>query len=428
MTQAFADMPLRPETKAVLAQLGFITPTPIQAAAVPAGLAGRDVLGKAMTGTGKTLAFGLPIVERLDPTRVAAQALIMLPTRELAQQVAEHLAAVAAGRGLKVALLVGGEKVRFQLPRIPGSQIIVGTPGRILDLLKERMLHIEWAECLVLDEFDRMLDMGFIDDVKSIVAKLPKDHQSMLFSATVPAEIRRLAETFLRDPMEIVIESGLRPAEKADQRAFRVKPHERLEILLRLIAKELRGDPEKTLLVFANTRIAVAELDRELWGRGLPAAALSGEFEQSRRFMVMDSFREKKTRVLVATDVASRGLDVDHVGHVINYDVPLECEDYIHRIGRTARAGRSGTVTTFVIPVQERKFGAILDAFGSVIKTATVHLPPGTRAARESTGRTLSSPRAGRGTGRPPRGGSRSPRGQASKGRPPQRGARRTKR
>ena len=419
-------MTLRPETKAVLAQLGFVNPTPIQAEAVPVGLAGRDILGKAMTGTGKTLAFGLPIVERLDPTRVAAQALILLPTRELAQQVAEHLANIAAGRGLKVGLLVGGEKVRFQLPRIPGSQVIVGTPGRILDLLKERMLHLEWVECLVLDEFDRMLDMGFIDDVKSIVAKLPTDHQSMLFSATVPAEIRKLADAFLRDPVEIVIESGLRPAQNADQRAFRVRPHERLEILLRMIARELREDPDRTMLVFANTRLAVAELDRELWGRGLPAAALSGDFEQSRRFMVMDSFREKKTRVLVATDVASRGLDVDHVGHVINYDVPLECEDYINRIGRTARAGRSGTVTTFVVPLQARKFLAIQKALGPVIKTASVQLPAGARIARESMGRTLSSPRAGAGARGAHQRSARPPRTASGKGRTPRRHTKRS--
>ncbi|MSR73983.1 MAG: DEAD/DEAH box helicase [Planctomycetes bacterium] len=408
MDLTFADMALRPELKAALAGLGFVKPTPIQAEAIPYGLAGRDILGKAQTGTGKTLAFGLPLVERLDPTRVAAQALVLLPTRELAQQVSEHLAAVATPRGLKVALIVGGEKIRFQLPRIPGSHIIVGTPGRVLDLLKERMLHIEWAECLVLDEFDRMLDMGFIDDVKSIVAFMPKERQTMLFSATVPPEIRKLTTWFLRDAKEIVIEQGLRPAARAEQRALRVAPRERLEILLRLIGRELHEDPERTVLVFANTRIAVAELDRELFGRGLPAAALSGDFEQSRRFAVMDGFREKRIRVLVATDVASRGLDVDHVGHVINFDVPLEVEDYIHRIGRTARAGRSGVVTTFVIPLQERKFLPIAEAMGSSMKIGSVRLPPGSKMAVESFGHALRSARAPRGG---PRSGERSSRG-----------------
>ena len=426
MEQTFADMALRPELKAALAALGFVKPTPIQAEAIPYGLAGRDVLGKARTGTGKTLAFGLPMIERLDPTRVAAQALVLLPTRELAQQVSEHVAVVATARGLKVALLVGGEKVRFQLPRIPGSHIIVGTPGRVLDLLKERMLHIEWAEVLVLDEFDRMLDMGFIDDVMSIVAYMPRERQTMLFSATVPPEIRKLTNALLRDAKEIVIEAGNQPAEKADQRALRVNPRERLEIMLRLISSELQNDPESTVLVFANTRIAVAELDREFWGRGLPAAALSGDFEQSRRFAVMDGFREKRIRVLVATDVASRGLDVDHVGHVINYDVPLEVEDYIHRIGRTARAGRSGLVTTFVIPMQERKFTQIEQAMGASLRTGFASLPPGPKLAQESFGQAPRSTRAPRGGARSsssPRGsgGRGRPSGRSSEGRPPAR-------
>jgi ATP-dependent RNA helicase DeaD len=398
-------MELRPEVKAALDALGFTHPTPIQARAVPVALLGRDVLGKAQTGTGKTLAFGLPLIERIDPTRRAAQALVLLPTRELAQQVAEHLEAVAGSRGLKVALVVGGEKLRLQLPRIPGSQIVVGTPGRVLDLLKERRLFVEWAEIFVLDEFDRMLDMGFIDDVQKIAAFLPGVRQTMLFSATIPDAIRRLAAKFLRDPVEIQIETGMKTAEKAEQRALRVRREERLEILLRMLARDVAEDPDRTVLVFANTRISVAELDRELWGRGLPAAALSGDFEQTKRFAVMDGFREKRIRILVATDVASRGLDVDHVGHVINYDVPLEPEDYIHRIGRTARAGRTGLVTTLVAPHQLRAFQRILVALPGKIRVGTVALPKGTKLAKETEGRLLRSARAGtfKGAGAGPR-------------------------
>lgn len=378
-TTRFADFALSPETLRALDGLGFTTPTPIQARALPPALEGRDVLGKAQTGTGKTLAFGLPLVERLDPTRVSAQSLVLLPTRELAQQVAEHLETVAAARGLKVALLVGGEKVRFQRARIPGRQIVVGTPGRILDLLRERLLHLEWAEVLVLDEFDRMLDMGFIDDVKRILAFLPAERQTMLFSATVPQEIRRLANGLLRDPVEIEVEAGLKTAVGVQQFALRVSPRDRLEVLFRILEDDLRPGSDQTVLIFCNTRVLVAELDRELWGRGLPAAAISGDFEQSRRFQVIDGFREKRIRILVATDVASRGLDIDHVGHVINFDVPLEPEDYVHRIGRTARAGRTGKVTTLIIPRQESYFRRITGRLGGEIRTGAARISEGQR-------------------------------------------------
>lgn len=370
--KSFDSLPLLPELKQALAALGFVSPTPIQSQAIPYGLEGRDVLGQAQTGTGKTLAFGLPLLQRLDPTRISAQALIMLPTRELAQQVAENLEGIAATRGLKVALLVGGEKVRFQRTKIPGRHVIVGTPGRILDLLRERLLHLEWCECLVLDEFDRMLDMGFIDDVQRIVAFLPKERQTMLFSATVPGEIRSLAKALLRNPAEISVSVGLRTVAGCEQRALRIHSSDRLEVLFRVLESDLKSEPDSTVLIFCNTRTLVAELDRELWGRGLPAAAISGDFEQSRRFQVLEGFREKRIRILVATDVASRGLDVDHVGHVINFDVPLEPEDYVHRIGRTARAGRKGRVTTLVIPSQELSFHRILDRLSSEIKVGRV--------------------------------------------------------
>lgn len=414
----FRDFSISETTLKTLDDLGFHHPTPIQERALPAGLEGRDVLGKARTGTGKTLAFGIPLIERVDPSRVSAQALVLLPTRELAQQVAEHLETAADGRSLRIALLVGGEKVRAQRARIPGRQIVVGTPGRVLDMLQERILHLEWAECLVLDEFDRMLDMGFIDDVQKIAAFLPADRQTMLFSATVPPEIKRLAAKFLRDPVVVEVESGLQTAEGATQHALRVKDSDRLDILLRLVKADL-ARADATVLVFCNTRSAVAELDREFWGQGFPAASLSGDLEQSRRFAVMDGFRERRIRVLVATDVASRGLDVDHVGHVINFDVPLEVEDYVHRIGRTARAGRQGLVTTLVIPRQEREMRRILDSLGDRIRVGRVALrgrpsrsfdPSG--AARRSGGgygpRAISGfPRRPSPRGRPAEGGGR---------------------
>jgi ATP-dependent RNA helicase DeaD len=376
-TQGFDAFELSAELRQALRGMGFVKPTPIQAMALPEALKGRDVLGKAQTGTGKTLAFGLPLLNRVDPSRVSAQALVLLPTRELAQQVAEHLEVLASARGLKVALLVGGEKVRFQRARIPGSQVIVGTPGRILDLLRENLLHIEWAEILVLDEFDRMLDMGFIDEVRRIRDFLPTERQTMAFSATVPPEIRRLLDEFLTDPFVCEVSTGLRTAEGITQHALRVAPLDRMEVLLRLLDRDIKGDQEQTVLVFCNTRRMVGELDRELFGRDFPAAAISGDYEQSRRFQVIDGFREKRIRILVATDVASRGLDVDHVGHVINFDVPLEVEDYVHRIGRTARAGRKGRVTTLVIPAQERSFVRIQGALKGEIKVGSVRLKGG---------------------------------------------------
>ena len=394
----FKDFPISPETLTVLDELGFHHPTPIQEQALPHGLAGKDVMGKARTGTGKTLAFGIPIIERIDPTRVSAQALVLCPTRELAQQVAEHLEAVAEGRGIKVALLVGGEKVRFQRVRIPGRQLVVGTPGRILDLLGERLLHLEWAECLVLDEFDRMLDMGFIDDVTKIIDFLPTDRQTMLFSATVPPEISKLTHRFLNEPIVVEVESGLQTAEGAVQRALRVSEAGRLDVLLELVRQDLATE-EDTVLIFCNTRWAVAELDRELWGHNLPAASLSGDLEQSRRFAVMDGFRERRIRVLVATDVASRGLDVDHVAHVINFDVPQEVEDYVHRIGRTARAGRKGRVTTLVIPKQRREMGRILERLGEDVRVGTVKLKNRPQRRLDESSLRLRSSRGGGGRG-----------------------------
>ena len=396
--KSFLDFGLSEEVLAVLNDRGFERPTPIQAEAIPHALTGRDVLGKAQTGTGKTLAFGLPMIERVDASRIAAQGLVLLPTRELAQQVAENLEPIAAARGLKVVLLVGGEKVRFQRHRIPGRQIVVGTPGRVLDLCREGLLHVEWAEVLVLDEFDRMLDMGFIDDVKRIVEFLPQERQTMLFSATNPPEIRKLVKEFLDDPEVVEIAAGLKTASNIEQEALRVSPHDRVEVLLRLLEKEAAATADTSILVFCNTRRMVGELDRELWGRGLPAAALSGDFEQTRRFQVMDGFRERRIRILVATDVASRGLDVDHVGLVINFDVPLEVEDYVHRVGRTARAGRSGRVITLVIRSQERSFSRIQSRFREDLRIGSVKLSGGTRRA------TLLPESPSRGS-RPPAGG-----------------------
>lgn len=411
---SFDDLELTPQTREALRRLGFATPTPIQSRAIPHGLAGRDVIGKAQTGTGKTLAFGIPLVQRLDATRISAQALVLLPTRELAQQVVAHLGPLAEAHGLRTALVVGGEKTFRQRPRIPGRQIIVGTPGRVLDFLRESFLHLEWAEYLVLDEFDRMLDLGFIDDVSSIVSYLPDQRQTMLFSATTPPESLPLARKLTRNPAVIEVGLGLQPAEKVEQRGVRVPRSKKLPVLLGLLEEDLRKDG-RTVLVFCNTKRAVSELDRELWGRSMPSAAISGDYDQTQRFAVMSGFREGRIRVLVATDVASRGLDIDHVGHVINYDVPLEVEDYVHRLGRTGRAGREGLVTTLVAPDQERSFSRILKRMGARIRLGRVAGGPAERSGGGGGGGRQGG-RGRRGDG-PPRSGRGRGRGRDGKGR-----------
>ena len=340
-----------------LHRLGFTHPTPIQEQAIPPLLQGRDLLGRAETGSGKTLAFGLPLIERVEAARVSIQALVVCPTRELAQQVADDLIAVGKDKGVKVALVVGGVHVRTQRMQIPGKQVVVGTPGRIIDLLTDRFLPVEWVEYFVMDEFDRLLDMGFLDDIKRIVKRLPRERQTALFSATVPKMILREAANLLNNPVQIEIGSARRAVDTITQRAIRTAGPKKLAIVEQILKEELAQDG--SVIIFCNTKRAVRLVDRELWAKNFSVAALSGDHEQSVRFKVMERFRNQEIRVLVATDVAARGLDIDHIGHVINFDVPFETEDYVHRIGRTGRAGRDGVVTTLVGSDDYQKFERI---------------------------------------------------------------------
>ena len=353
----FKEFGLSEPVAEALQRQGFVAPTPIQEQAIPPLLQGRDLMGRAETGSGKTLAFGIPLIERVEAQRVSIQALVVCPTRELAQQVAEDLSESGKEKGTKVALVVGGVHVRTQRMQIPGKQIVVGTPGRIIDLLEDRFLPVEWVEYFVLDEFDRLLEMGFLDDVMRIVKRLPKERQTALFSATVPKQILREAQKILNNPVQIEIGSARKAVETIDQRAIRTKSPRKLAILERLLKKELKDDG--TILVFCNTKKAVRQVDRELWAKNFSVAALSGDHEQSVRFKVMERFRNREIRVLIATDVAARGLDIDHIGHVINFDTPYEVEDYVHRIGRTARAGRDGIVTTLVGDEDRQSFDRI---------------------------------------------------------------------
>ncbi|HZN60257.1 MAG TPA: DEAD/DEAH box helicase, partial [Planctomycetota bacterium] len=331
----FAEYQIAPDVLEALAKMGIETPTPIQAACIPAILEGRDVIGKAETGTGKTIGFGAPLVGRIDTNRVAVQALVLTPTRELAQQVAGVLELLGAGRGLGVALVVGGVHASEQVLKLrSGSQVVVGTPGRVLDFLRDRTLSLVWCETLVLDEADRMLDMGFIDDVSAIIEKTPPERQTLLFSATVPVEIQKLMRRYMRNPETHSTSQGLSTVAEIRQLYVECEFPRKFKVLQKLLDANADG----TVIIFTNTRRQAIDLDRMLWGHGYSAGALHGEQEQDVRFKILESFRKGEVRILVATDVASRGLDIVEVSCVINYEIPDEAESYVHRIGRTGRA------------------------------------------------------------------------------------------
>ncbi len=350
-----------------LRRQGFSDPTPIQDKALPPLLQGRDLLGRAETGSGKTLAFGIPLIEKIEGGRVSIQALVVCPTRELASQVAEDLAETGKEKGIRVALVVGGVHVRTQRMQIPGCQVVVGTPGRIVDLLEDRFLPVEWVEYFVLDEFDRLLEMGFIEDIRRIAKRLPKERQTVLFSATVPKQIMDEAHAIMKNPVLCEIgDRAINTVSTLEQRAIRCPSSKKLMTLEKLLDHAL--DEDGTVIVFCNTKKQVRQVDRELWAKDYSVAALSGDHDQSVRFKVMERFRNREIRVLVATDVAARGLDIDHVGLVINYDVPSEVEDYVHRIGRTARAGRDGIVISFVGSEDRMGFQRIQKRLGDEIR------------------------------------------------------------
>lgn len=348
-----------------LANLGFTLPTPIQEQTIPRIIEGVDLIGKAETGTGKTLAFTSPIIGQLDPDRVAVQALVLCPTRELAQQVEEVATALGEPLGIRSALVVGGVHQGSQILKLrQGAQVVVGTPGRVLDFLGSGKIHLGWVEFVVLDEADRMLDMGFIDDVQSILEKTSKDRQTLLFSATIPPKIRSLTKRFMKSPVTVSTIAGLATVPEIRQQFVRLGGHDKSRFL-----KNILDENEKdTCIVFCNTRRAVIELDRDLWGLGYPAGSLHGDHDQDRRFKVLEGFKARQITTLVATDVAARGLDVDAVTRVINYDVPDEVETYVHRIGRTGRAGDSGLAITLVTPKDRMEWQRIVKQTGFSIE------------------------------------------------------------
>jgi ATP-dependent RNA helicase DeaD len=353
----FSDLGLPEPLLRALADVGYESPSPIQAATIPPLLAGRDVLGQAQTGTGKTAAFALPAMARLDPAQQAPQVLVLAPTRELAIQVAEAFQKYAAHLPrFRVLPIYGGQSYFPQLEALKrGVQVVVGTPGRVIDHLNRGSLDLSQLRCLVLDEADEMLRMGFIDDVETVLKKVPETRQVALFSATMPAQIKRIAQTYLKDPVEIAIKSATSTATNIRQRYWMVSGVNKLDALTRI----LEAESFDGMLIFARTKLGTQELAEKLAARGLSAAAIHGDVEQKQREKMVQSLKDGRIDILVATDVAARGLDVERISHVLNYDIPYDTESYVHRIGRTGRAGRSGEAILFVAPRERGMLGAI---------------------------------------------------------------------
>ena len=368
--RGFADLGLGPDLVAVLDGLGYEEPTPIQALAVPALLGGRDVVGLAQTGTGKTAAFALPILDRIDLDRAATQALVLAPTRELALQVCEAMTTYAARkRGLRVLPVYGGQGYGAQLAGLErGAHVVVGTPGRVMDHLDRGSLDLSGLDHLVLDEADEMLAMGFAEDVERILADTPEYKQVALFSATMPPAIRRLAKRYLHDALDLATPAARSSTSTVRQRWIPVSHHAKLDALTRLLEVE-SGDG---MIVFVRTKQATEELAERLRALGFSAAALNGDLVQAQRERTVNALKAGKLDILVATDVAARGLDVERITHVVNYDIPHDPEAYVHRVGRTGRAGRSGEAILFVTPRERRLLSSIEKVSGRPVEETGV--------------------------------------------------------
>jgi ATP-dependent RNA helicase DeaD len=354
---AFADLHLPAPVLKALKELGYETPSPIQAATIPLLMEGRDVLGQAQTGTGKTAAFALPVVAQLDIKQQAPQALVLAPTRELAIQVAEAFQSYASHvRGFHVLPIYGGQSYGPQLAALRrGVHVVVGTPGRVIDHLEKGSLDLSQLKTVVLDEADEMLRMGFIDDVEHILQQTPQERQIALFSATMPPQVKRIAKTYLRNPAEVTVAAKTSTAENITQRYWLVAGMQKLDALTRI----LEAEPFDGMIIFSRTKLGTEELASKLQARGFAASAINGDMAQQQRERTIEQLKNGKIDILVATDVAARGLDVERISHVINYDVPSDPESYTHRIGRTGRAGRSGEAILFITPRERGLLKAI---------------------------------------------------------------------
>ncbi|AQS38086.1 ATP-dependent RNA helicase CsdA [Shewanella psychrophila] len=371
--QTFRELGLSEPLLRALDDLGYEKPTPIQAASIDPLMAGKDILGQAQTGTGKTGAFALPLLNSIDPSVHAPQILVLAPTRELAVQVAEAFASYAKFmKGLHVLPIYGGQSMHQQLNALRrGPQIIVGTPGRVMDHMRRGTLKLDSLKAMVLDEADEMLKMGFIDDIEWILEHTPKQRQLALFSATMPEQIKRVANKYLTEPVHVKIAATTTTVETIEQRFVQVSQHNKLEALVRVL------EVEKTegIIIFVRTRNSCVELAEKLEARGYASSPLHGDMNQQARERAVDQLKRGKLDIIIATDVAARGLDVERIGHVVNYDIPYDTEAYVHRIGRTGRAGRTGMAILFVTHREMRMLRTIERATKSRISPMDVPSP-----------------------------------------------------
>jgi ATP-dependent RNA helicase DeaD len=352
----FTDLGLSEPILDALRDVGYESPSPIQEQAIPPLLEGRDVIGQAQTGTGKTAAFGLPLMEFVDPSDDDVQALVLTPTRELCIQVTQALRAYGARKGIDPVAVFGGAPIRTQQAQLrQGGQVVVGTVGRVLDLISRHSLMLHAARYIVLDEADEMLDLGFLEDVEKILSLAPGSRQTALFSATMPNEIKRLAERHLYDPVTVKVKAATLTIDTVEQFYVETKPQDKVETLVRVLEAERPAQA----IVFTRTKIRAEQLFKTMRDKGMNVKALHGDMSQGSRDGVMIGFKGGRTTILVATDVAARGLDISTVTHIVNFDVPTSPDVYVHRIGRTGRVGRSGRAITFIEPRQKRDLEAI---------------------------------------------------------------------
>jgi ATP-dependent RNA helicase DeaD len=352
----FSDLGLSQPLLDALEHLGYEEPTPIQEQTIPHLLRGSDVIGQAQTGTGKTAAFGLPMLEQVDPEAEEVQGLVLTPTRELCIQVTQAVRAYGAQKGVDVVAVFGGAPIRDQQAQLrKGGHVVIGTVGRVLDLISRHSLILHDCRYVVLDEADEMLDLGFLEDVEKILSLLPAGRQTALFSATMPPPIRRLAERYLWDPVTVKVKATTLTVDTVEQFSLEVAPRDKPEALARV----LKAERPQQAIVFVRTKVRCDQLFRTLKDRGMNVRALHGDMSQGARDGVMLAFKDGRVPILVATDVAARGLDISTVTHVINYDVPTSPDVYVHRIGRTGRIGRQGRAITFYEPRQKRELEAI---------------------------------------------------------------------
>ncbi|CAN2041579.1 ATP-dependent RNA helicase DeaD [Candidatus Magnetomoraceae bacterium gMMP-15] len=356
MTNEFSQLNLHPKLLQNIAEIGYTTPTPVQSTMIPSILTGRDVIGQSQTGTGKTAAFAFPILNNLEIGQNHVQSLVLAPTRELAMQVTDAMYKYGRYLSVRVLAVYGGQPYSRQISRLrKGVDIVVGTPGRLLDLIQRKVLDLSNVSTVVLDEADEMLSMGFISDIEAILKETPSDRQTALFSATLPKEILRLSKRYMHDPKSFKTKCKQLTVTTVDQRCYLVNESDKLAALTRLFEVE----EITSALIFARTRLGTGELANELTARGFPAEALNGDMNQDARVRTLNRFRNNHIKVLVATDVAARGLDIDDISHVFNYDLPQDPEIYVHRIGRTGRAGKTGIAISLLTPKEQWFFRKI---------------------------------------------------------------------